>query len=207
MFKGEKSLRNFKEEYSLVRFLHAVPNGETVDVYVNGVPFFNELDFTKFTPYVYMPKWTYIVEVYSEDTVENPLVKQEIDIKNDELLTIAIIVDDGKVKLLPIKEDKELAPGKQSKIRFVHLVPNGRDVNITLGGKKVFENVKYMDATKYELLDPGEYDLDIEVSINNDIIDSSQIKINPNRIYTFYAIGEAPNFELLQSLDGATFLI
>lgn len=207
MFKGEMSLRNFNEEYSLVRFLHAVPNGETVDVYVNGVPFFNDLDFTKFTPYMYLPKGTYTVEVFNEDTVENPLVMQELDINNDELLTVAIIIDNGAVKLLPIKEDKELAPGKQSKVRFVHLVPNGRDVNISLGGNQAFENVKYMDATKYELLDPGEYDTDVASSINNDVINSSQIKINPNRIYTFYAIGEAPNFEVLQSLDGATFLI
>lgn len=200
-------MRNFNEEYSLVRFLHAVPNGDTVDLQVNGTPFFNDLDFTQFTPYMYMPKGTYTVEAFNEDTVENPVVRQSITIDEDQLLTVAIVIDNGVVRLLPIEEDKEIAAGRESKVRFIHLVPNGREVNILLDGNKVFNNVGYLDVTEYILADPAVYDVDVEASINEDIINSSQIRINPNRIYTFYALGEAPNFEVLQSLDGATFLI
>lgn len=200
-------MRNFNEDYSLVRFLHAVPNGDTVDLQVNGTHFFNDLDFTQFTPYMYMPKGTYTVEAFHEDTVDNPIVSQSIVIGEDELLTVAIVIDNGVVRLLPIEEDKEIAAGRDSKVRFVHLVPNGREVNILLNEKEVFNNVGYLEVTEYALIAPAEYDADVEASINGEIINSSQIRINPNRIYTFYALGEAPNFDVLQSLDGATFLI
>lgn len=33
-------MRNFNENYSLVRGLHAVVGGDTVDIYLNGNPFF-----------------------------------------------------------------------------------------------------------------------------------------------------------------------
>lgn len=200
-------MRNFDKEYSLVRFLHAVPNGDSVDIFVNGNSFYNELDFTEFTPYVYMPKGTYTIEVFSEDITDNSLVKQIINIKPEELVTVAIIVNNGKVELLTINEDMEIASGRDSKARFVHLVPNGRDVNIILDDKVIAKDLKYTNVTPYEILPPEEYEVDIEAVDSKQIIRSIKVKINPNRIYTFYAIGEAPNFEVLQSLDGATFLI
>lgn len=200
-------MRNFNEDYSLVRFLHAIPNGDTVDLQLNGNPFFNDLDFTEFTPYMYVPKGEYTVEVFGENTIDNPIVSESIVIGDDELLTIAIVIDNGVLRLLPIEEDKEIASGRTSKVRFVHLVPNGREVNILLNEDMEFSNVGYLDVAEYILVDPGKYDVIVEASINNETINRSQININPNRIYTFYALGEAPNFEVLQSLDGATFLI
>lgn len=200
-------MRNFDKEYSLVRFLHAVPNGDAVDIFVNGSSFYKDLDFTKFTPYVYMPKGTYTIEIFQENAADNSLAKQSIDVKPGELVTVAIIVNNGKVELLPIKEDMEIASGRDSKTRFVHLVPNGRNVNIILDNKVIATDLKYTNVTPYEILPPEEYKIDIEAVDSKQIIRSIRVNINPNRIYTFYALGEAPNFEILQSLDGAVFLI
>lgn len=207
MIKGEKILRNFDEDYSLVRFLHAIPNGDTVDLKVNGISFFNDLDFTQFTPYMYMPKGTYTIEVFNEDTVANPLVKSNIEIDDEELMTIAIINYKGRVKLLLIEDEMEIPYGRQSRVRFVHLVPNGREVDVLLDGDVIFDGVEYTDVTDYVLIDSGEHDVEVQSSLNKEIISQSQIKVNPSRMYTFYAIGEAPNFEVLQSSDGAAFLI
>ena len=48
-------MRNFNENYSLVRALHAVVGGDTVDIYLNGNPFFYNIKFTK---YIYLKKLT-----------------------------------------------------------------------------------------------------------------------------------------------------
>lgn len=199
-------MRNFNEEYSLVRMLHAVSSQDEVDVYINGSPFFKNLEFTQFSPYVYVPKGTYTVEVYPEHTKDNPIIVETIEVDAQELLTIAIIVEDKVPKLLEIEEDMEIAEGSKSKVRFVHLVPNGRTVNILMDGETIFSDVSYTDITEYEEIDPKVYKVDVEVSQNNKLITTMKETINPNRIYTFYAIGDAPNFEVYQSLDGATFL-
>ena len=49
--------------------------------------------------------------------------------------------------------------------------------------------------------------IDILVSENKQTVDRDKVNVNPHRIYTFYAIGYAPNFDVIQSVDGATFLI
>jgi hypothetical protein len=70
----------------------------------------------------------------------------------------------------------------------------------------VFKNIEYAMYTNYEEIPPKEYKMDVELAENKKIITSNQININPNRIYTFYAIGNAPNIDIIQTLDGATFL-
>ena len=49
-------IRDWNESFSLIRFLHAIPEGEEVDVYINDTPFYEDLDFADFSPYVYVPK-------------------------------------------------------------------------------------------------------------------------------------------------------
>ena len=105
-------MRNFNEEYSLVRALHAVVEGEVVDIYLNGNPFFNNIQFTDFTPYVYVPKGQYTVEVFLRDQKENPIITGTIDITSCELMTIAIIGESDKtIEILPIEESIEIPTG------------------------------------------------------------------------------------------------
>lgn len=200
-------MRNFNEDYSLVRFLHANPYGDEVDIYVNSMSFYNDLNFREFTPYVYLPKGKHTIEIFYEGTKDNALLNESIEINSDELLTIAIIVNNGHLELLVINEDKEIANGRDSKVRFIQLVPNSTNVNFKIGEDELFSNIAHTDITNYELLSPDNYILNIESVKNKKIIRNMRIKISPNRIYTFYAIGEFPNFEILQSLDGASFLI
>ena len=49
-------MRKFDENYSLIRVFHAVPGGDTVDIYINDRLFYKGLSFTQFTPYIYVPK-------------------------------------------------------------------------------------------------------------------------------------------------------
>ena len=126
-------MRNFNENYSLVRGLHAVVGGDTVDIYLNGNPFFYNIKFTDFTPYVYVPEGKYTVEVFPRDQKENPIVTGTIEVSPGELITIAITGESDKtIEILQIKEEMETPTGNKSRARFIHLVPNGRPVDILL---------------------------------------------------------------------------
>lgn len=199
-------MRNFNKDYSLVRGLHAVPGAGAVDIYLNGSPFFYDINFTNFTPYVYVPEGNYTVEVFEKDTKENPLVKDEIKVTKGELITLSIIGNPDDMEVLLIKEDMEMASEGKSKVRFIHLVPNGREVNLLLNQNLVASNIDYKDVTPYIEINPGLYDVEAELSENNQSIRRIRVKINPDRIYSFYALGNKPNFQVFQSLEGATFL-
>ncbi|MGL5693317.1 MAG: DUF4397 domain-containing protein, partial [Peptostreptococcaceae bacterium] len=70
----------------------------------------------------------------------------------------------------------------------------------------LFKDIGYRDITEYVDVIPKVYDVLIEEAITSRIILENQVKINPGRIYTFYIVGNIPNAEVIQSLDGATFL-
>lgn len=204
--KGEGVLRQWNDRYSLVRVLHAIPEGEDVDIYINDNPFFKDLEVEEFTPYVYVPEGEYEITVYLAETQDNPLVRQKVKVNVSELVTIAITGNPGDIELVPIKEDTETASGNNSKVRVVHLAPNSPEVNIIVDEQDLFSNVKFRDVTEYKEVPPKVYTVEIEASSNNKLIRNDQVRINPNRIYTFYAIGNVPNVNIIQSLDGATFI-
>lgn len=200
-------MRNFNENYSLVRALHAVVDGDIVDIYLNGNPFFNNVQFTNFTPYVYVPEGKYTIEVFLRDQKENPIVSKNMEIKADELNTIAVIGESDKsIDILPIKEEMEIPTGNKSKVRFIHLVPNGRSVNILLDKEMVLEDIEYKEVTPYTDIDPKTYQVDVLLNENSQLIRQIRVTINPGRVYSFYALGNKPNFQIFQSLDGATFM-
>ena len=199
-------MRQWNKEYSLVRFLHAVPEGEDVDIYINNIPFYKGLEFTEFSPYVYVPQGNYTVTIYLEDTQENPLVNERIDVSVNQLVTIAITGEGGDVKLLPIIEETEVVSGSNAKVRVVHLSPNAPSVNITADNQELFADVKYRDVTPYIAIPAKEYTVNVEESRTNRLMRQNQVTVNPGRIYTFYAVGNIPNVQILQSLDGATFM-
>lgn len=199
-------MRNFNKDYSLVRLLHAVPGTETVDIYLNGDPFFYNMRFTNFSPYIYVPKGAYLLEVFPRDEKTNPILEQEVEIDGGKLLTVALVGELTSMEILPIEEDTEVPQGIESKVRLVNLVPNSADVNVYLDDEVVFEDSSFKDISDYVLLDPNTYRVEIELSENNQLIRKLRVTINQSRIYTFYAMGNKPNFQLFQSLDGATFL-
>lgn len=199
-------MRNFDENYSLIRALHAVAGGESFDIYLNNSPFFYNMRFTKFSPYVYVPKGTYLMRVFLRDKKYNPIVEQMIEVNGGELLTLAVIGEPDSVEILSIKEDIELPPPDKSKARLVNLVPNSVDVNVLLDGELVVSENSFKDITPYEVIEPKTYRVEVELSENNQLIRKLRVTIRPDRIYTFYAMGNKPNFQLFQSLDGATFL-
>lgn len=200
-------MRNFDENYSLVRALHAVVDGDVVDIYLNGSPFFNNVQFTNFTPYVYVPEGKYKIEVFLRDQKENPIITDNIEINAGELNTIAVIGESGKrIEILPIKEEMEIPTGNKSKVRFIHLVPNGRPVNILLDKEMVLEDAEYKEVTPYTDIDPKTYQVDVLLNENGQLIRQIRVTINPGRVYSFYALGNKPNFQIFQSLDGATFM-
>lgn len=199
-------MRNFNKNYSLVRVINAILDSAGIDVYLNGESLSNDLKFTEFSPYVYVPKGKYLLEVYPKDDKINLLFSKEIIIKEDELISLALTGEIENIELIEIEEDKEVPQNPYAKIRFVHLVPNGREINILLNDKTRAYNVSYKDVTPYFDIEPGIYDTEIEVSKNNQLVRRMQIKLNPYKIYTFYAMGNSPNFQIFQSVDGAVFM-
>ncbi len=199
-------MRIFNPNYSLVRVLHAVPDGEVVDVYINDTLFFRDLVFRQFSPYIYLPEGSYDMSVYSANTRENPLISRNINVDKNKLITIAMVGNAGTLRLLNIEEGIEIPTKGKSKTRVVNLVPNSPDMNILYNDTVLFEHNDFRDITDYKEIDPGIYRIDLELFENGKIVRTTRVNINPDRIYSLYLLGNAANIEIFQSLDGASFI-
>ena len=199
-------MRIFNPNYSLVRVLHAVPDGEVVDVYINDTLFFKDLVFRQFSPYIYLPEGSYDMSVYSANTRENPLISRNINVDKNKLITIAMVGNAGTLRLLNIEEGIEIPTKGKSKTRVVNLVPNSPDMNILYNDTVLFEHNDFRDITDYKEIDPGIYRIDLELFENGKIVRTTRVNINPDRIYSLYLLGNAANIEIFQSLDGASFI-
>ncbi len=199
-------MKKFNDKYSLIRFLHAVPRGVPVDVYLNGSLFFNRILFTHFSPYIYVPEGTYDVSVFPTMTKENPLLRQSIQVKDGELCTLAMTGYYNDLELLLIPEDKEVGSKNDSKLRVVHLSPNVLDLNILANSKVIFSDVSFREVTDYIEMPPQFYQIDIELSVNNRLLRSNRLAVNRGRVYTLYILGNFASFQVFQSLDGAAFI-
>ena len=91
-------------------------------------------------------------------------------------------------------------------MRMVNLVPGSPRVNILANNNVLFPDVEFRDITDYEQVSPGMYAIDAELIENGQIVLSTPIDVTADRIYTLYALGNVPNVEIYQSLDGATFI-
>lgn len=198
-------MRKYNSEYSLVRFLHAVPGQGPIDIYLNGSLFFNRVFFTQFTPYLYVPNGNYEVTVFPTMKRENPIIRKSLEVTSDELATLAL-TGYNDLELLMIPEAKNDIYENKSKMRVIHLSPNIPKVNIIFNNEILFDDVDFREATKYVNMTPNIYNLDIELAQNNRLLRSNRIRINPNGIYSLYMLGNFANFQVFRSLDGAAFI-
>lgn len=200
--------RVYDENYSIIRFLHAVPRGKPVDIYFNNSLFFNRILFTQFTPYIYVPEGTYEVTIFETGTRENPILRESLEVQRDKMSTLAMTGYEDDLELLLINEAKEESENSDlSKVRIVHLSPNLPKLNIYLNDKIVFPDVDFREVTDYvEVPAYDIYTLDIVLEKSGRLLRSNQIAVNVDRVYSLYLLGNFANFQVFQSRDGTAFI-
>lgn len=196
---------------SYVRLLHASPNTPAVDVYVNGNVIARNLSYRNFTPYLTLPAGNYTVTLFNAGTTVNPILSTPVTIPPNTILTVAVIGTRSQISLLPVADmGGSLAPGTLG-LKFVHLSPNTPNVDLALqGGATLFRNVPYKGITDYAHLRPGQYAFEVRVAgTNNRVLFVPNIRLLPNRYYSFYLIGLVdgrPGLQALIPLDGNSYL-
>ena len=201
-------MRKYNDNYSIIRFLHAIPRGKPVDVYLNKSLFFNRVLFTQFTPYIYVPEGIYEVEVFETANLNKLILNQTIQVKDGKMSTLAMTGYSEDLKLLLINEDKNASSKEDmSKLRIVHLSPNLPELNILLNDNLAFPTVDFREVTDYLEIPSYEiYTLDIELAQNDRLLRSNQIAVNTDRVYSLYLLGNFANFQVFQSRDGSAFV-
>jgi hypothetical protein len=203
--------RQFGNESSYIRVLHAAPLTGGIDVYENGNNIAGNLRYRGFTPYIKLPPKRYNINAYTAGTSTNPLSSRTVDISPGGIYTLAAIGTPPNVELYPISDVRPQMQSGMANIRFVNLSPDTPPVDVVLpDGRVLFSNTGYRGITNYIPAAPGRYTLEAKVTGTNRIILTvPNIVLRQDKNYTFYLVGLSrgePGLQLLIPLDGSTYL-
>ena len=192
---------------SYVRVLNASPDAPAVDIYINGGLIFKNIKFKDFTEYVQLSMGQYKMEVYPVGQMDKPVLAQNIQVPEKQVITIAAAGNFEDLQLIPyIEGNADGLAMNQSRVRVIHLSPDAPEVDVLINGQIVFNNIGFMDATDYIKVVSGTYNIVVNLAGTNDTILTFSPQLNSQKVYTIYVVGNPPNLSEIQSLDGSTFV-
>jgi hypothetical protein len=186
---------------AMIRFLHASPTTENVDIYINARLVVRDLPFKEVGTYLSLPAGKYHIDIYPSGNQISTVITKKIDVEAGKVYLFAIIGTKNKLQLLPYEQQPGVPTG-ETKLRFIHLSPDTQPVDIGVSkGDVVFSNVAYKKATSYLGLTPMTINLEArEAGTKNILLPIQNLKVKPNRIYTIVAVGLSQGEPSLQTI-------
>lgn len=192
---------------NLFRMFNALPYNQPIDVYLNGKLIASNLKYKDFTSFSYGDFLKQKIDVFKTGTITNPIIKSVIKLPAEQIFTVAVTGNKGEEIVIPLEEDVTTKPSNESAInRIVNLSPELPAVDVTFNGSPSANNIEYRDETLYAFLPPGEYDIVVEDSATSEPVVEGKFSFKTDRIYSIYILGDMQNIELLQSVDGNTYV-
>ena len=196
-----------KNNTSLVRIFHAAPQTGNVDVYIDDQMVFNNLAFGDFTRYIYLDQGEHNISIYIAGQKNMPIINQIVDIPSQQIFTVAAIGNSDDLGLLVIPDKVSKSPSQNySSVRFIHLSANAPGVDIVVNGKTLFEDIEFEEGTDYVDLNSGTYNINVVLNSDKSVVLPLKVTLNANKIYTIYIIGNPPNLQSVQVVDGNTYV-
>lgn len=202
-----------------VRFFHATPQAQAVDVYINDTLIHPNLSYKETTNYFPIMRGVYEIHLVDPMTGQR-LLTQRMTINDNRYITIIAIAETNQVGLLslPDKSIQEMPiptvkeempvlgqfqlpsqktevmeraemPATMVPVRFVHLSPNAPAVDVYLNDEPVYRDIIYKEATTYLEVVPQTYRLSIRSHQNLQELATTTLTIQPGVAQTVYITG------------------
>ncbi|MBY6037571.1 DUF4397 domain-containing protein [Fictibacillus nanhaiensis] len=186
---------------AMVRIVHASPDAQAVDVYVDGNAVVEGAEFKAATDYMPVPAGEHKVEIFAAGTKDNAVISQTVTVEAGKAYTAAAANTLEMIELVVAEDSMQATEGK-TKVRIGHLSPDAPTVDIGLiGGDALFSGATFKAFTDYKELDPNTYDLEIRTPDGTQVLDLSGTKLEANMVYSVYAINTADKLEVLVLQD------
>lgn len=197
-----------------LRVLHASPDAPNVDVYLNGERIFRNLRYGRLPGYLTVRPGESRMQVVraNRSLTRGPVyIDQRVSFEQGKSYTVAAAGTLAEIKPFVYTDDWD-APGKgQTKLRLIHLSPNAPAVDViaTPAGAsesaKVFEDIAFGDASKYAVVNSGEWDFDVNAAGTlTPALELNGVTLNEGEVVTVFAIGLVngrPALSALTSVD------
>jgi hypothetical protein len=185
---------------AMIRVLHGA-DAPAVDIWLNGAPAVQGLEFSQDTGYVALPGGDYQIQVVPADAgIEDPaniVVDATVPFENGTTTTIVATgsLDTG---IAPQLVSDDPAPtADMSDIKVGHMSWDAPAVDIVTGGSAVVEGLEFPNVAGPLSVPGGAYDFDVVVAGTDTVaIDVPELEFDNGVAYSVYAIGSIANESL-----------
>lgn len=190
------------EDHAYVRVAHASPDAPAVDVFVNGNAVLEGVEFRTVSGYLELDPGEYTFEVAPAGEGRGAAVLEATATVNAATFyTVAAIGTLDRIDAAVLEDDV-------SRLRAIHFAPDAPAVDVAVvDGPVLFEGVEFGRATDYVSVQPGTYDLQVQVSESGEHVATFEgIGVAPATTYSAFALGTVagdPPFRLQLETDEA----
>lgn len=158
-------------EFSQMRIAHLSPNAPAIDVWVDGVLSWTDVDFDIITAYLLLPAGEHRLQ-FSPAGQTEPVIDIVVTLQSRAAYTLATLGPWDQGDLVPSLFVDDLSPSLfAAKIRFLHASADLPAVDVALAeGTVLYSNLAFAEATGYLSLPAGHYDLELRLAGTNTVV-------------------------------------
>jgi hypothetical protein len=181
-----------------VRIAHAAPDMGPVDILVDGDIVLSNVEFPAISDYLAMPAGSHRVAVApTGQDVSAALITAESTFKAGSAYTAAA-VGLADVSVAIYTDDLSALPPGKARVRFIHTSPDAPSADIeVVDGPTLFQNISFGEASEYQLVDAGPYNLIAAAAgANIVIVPLPNTTFEAGTIYDVIAVGRLANVQV-----------
>jgi GrpB-like predicted nucleotidyltransferase (UPF0157 family) len=190
---------------ALVRVIHAVPAGPSVDVFADDTKVFTGIGYKTTSPYkeISGERHTFRIRPAGQDTAQ-PLAENSEGLSDGRHYTVMAMADtNGKPTLYFYDDDLVPPSAGKAKVRVIHASADAGEVDVYAkqGNKELFDGVNALSQTSYTEVDPMTATLEVRPEgQNNAVLTIPNAKFNADTTYTVVVTGKAKGTPKLEAM-------
>ena len=176
-----------------IRVAHLSPDAPNVDVYVAGDAVLEDVPYRTVSDYLEIQSGTYQVMITAAGDMDTVVYDQELEVPAGEFTIAALgeLAEENEAFGVEVYEDDVSDPGEEARVRLVHAAPDAPNVDVTVGGDPLFEDVPF-GAAGSTTVAAGAYTLAVRPATEDndgDVVAEFDIAPEAGVVYTGFAVG------------------
>ena len=181
------------ETDAALRVAHLSPDAPNVDVYIDGDAVLEDVPYRTVSEYLDVPAATYEIMITAAGDMDTVVFDEDLDVPAGEFTVAAVgeLAEENEPFGVEVYEDDISDPGEQARVRLVHAAPDAPNVDVTVDGEPLFEDVPFAAAGAVEV-PADEYELEVRPATEDndgDVVATFELAPEAGVVYTAFAVG------------------
>jgi hypothetical protein len=184
-----------RRDTALVRFVHAVPGGGSMDLFADDNRTFDAVEYKATTPYREVDGQYYTFRLRAAGrTAGDPVASNTEGLDDGDYYTVFALPGDRNTAVLRVVEDDVTPPDNgKARVRVVHAAANLGEVDVFRAGQddQVFGGVDFQSVSDYDEIDPWSGGLDVKAEDGGAPLATLNVQFEAGKTYTIVVVGAA----------------